>query len=164
MSKQFWLNFAGKRKIKKPYYLVYQLNENKELDTYIEMLKREKNIDIYRVYLTFFRRYNRTGKIIIAPKVQDFVNVIAYADCVITDSFHGTAFSINLNKNFISIFPSSFSTRIGSLLELTSLEYKHLQNYDDFSIIDKQIDYDKVNNIFDLERKKVDAFLDKYLR
>lgn len=162
MEKQFWLNFAGNKKIKEPYYLIYQLNSNYDFDNYVKKLVKEKRIKLYR-FCTRYDQFIKTGKSLLIPNVKDFVNAIAYADCIITDSFHATALSINLNRNFISIYPNEYSTRIDSILELTGLEHKHLCNYNDFFVADRKIDYEKVNKILDSERKKADGFLNEYL-
>lgn len=70
------------------------------------------------------------------PEVQDFVRYIFHADYVITDSFHATAFSINVNTQFISIYPNDYSSRLGSILKLVGLEDRHLLSYDDFSLVE----------------------------
>jgi hypothetical protein len=44
-------------------------------------------------------------------------------------------------------------------LKLTGLEERHLSDYKDFEIINKEIDYKRVNEILSNERKKTDQFL-----
>ena len=85
------------------------------------------------------------------------------AEYIITDSFHGTAFSINLNKKFICVFPKKFSARLQSILELTGLEDRKLKINGDINQIDEEIDYDRVNKILEQERNKTNKFIDKAL-
>ena len=59
------------------------------------------------------------GKTIVAPRVEEFISYIANASLVVTDSFHATAFSINLNVPFISIQWKMFNDRIGTILRKT---------------------------------------------
>ena len=61
------------------------------------------------------------GVISVGP--QEFLQYIAGASCVITDSFHGTVFSILLNRPFYSINnnPNSTDTRRSELLARFSL-------------------------------------------
>ena len=52
---------------------------------------QKKRLEMVR----FCLRYDqivRPGKSILIPEVTDFISLIANAGCVITDSFHGTAF------------------------------------------------------------------------
>ncbi|MFR7900913.1 MAG: polysaccharide pyruvyl transferase family protein [Ruminococcus sp.] len=46
------------------------------------------------------------------PSVPDFLRLFCEATCVLTDSFHATAFALNLGIDFISILPSNYGTRI----------------------------------------------------
>ena len=43
---------------------------------------------------------------------EDFVSYIAHAEYVITDSFHGTAFSINFNKQFVCVRAPKYNSRL----------------------------------------------------
>lgn len=63
---------------------------------------------------------HNTGKF---DKIETWLSAIECAEFIITDSFHGTAFSINFNKPFISITNSKRgSTRITSILQTFGLE------------------------------------------
>lgn len=90
----------------------------------------------------------------------DFISLMYYAEYVITNSFHGTAFSINLNKQFLVFMPSQFTSRIESILNLCKLENRIADRVSDFNEL---IDYSKVNQILDYERKRAHEFLNKAL-
>jgi hypothetical protein len=163
MPKSFWEKFAGKRQIKTPYILVYQLNTNRAFDKYAKEFAKRKGMKLIR-FCTRFDQMVKSGSSVIIPKVWDFVSLIQYAECIITDSFHATAFSINMNRDFISIFPNEFGNRIGSILQLTQLECRQLKSYTDFSFVETSyIDYITVNKILQQEREKGDIFLKKAL-
>ena len=154
VDKNFWKQYVGKRKIKQPYVLVYQLNTNKEFDRYAKEFAHRKGLRLVR----FCTRID-------VPEVLDFVSAIYYADTVITDSFHATAFSINMNTSMICIYPHEFGGRIASILKLTGLESRHLTSYSDFSFVDTpQIDFKPVNDILNRERKKGWNFLKQAIR
>ena len=104
----------------------------------------------------------KCGKGVLLPDVFDFVNLIYHADTVITDSFHATAFSINMNTNFISIYPNDYGSRLASILKLLGLEDRHLTSYSDFSFASTMpIDFKPVNEILEQERKIGYVFLEK---
>lgn len=83
-----------------------------------------------------------------------FLNLMLRASFVVVSSFHGTAFSINFNKQFLSIAPARFNSRVYSLLEQTNL-LDRLVKDNHYSIDNLQeIDYDKVNNVINRERSE----------
>lgn len=158
MNKNFWLKYVSNRMIKQDYLLIYQLNSNKNFDDYAKKVAKRKKLKLVRL-CTRYDQVLKNGYPILIPKIENFISLFYYANLIITDSFHGTAFSINLNKNFISIYPSEYAGRIKSILNLVGLQNRHLNSYNDFSIVDKNIDYSKVNSVLLQERIKVDNFL-----
>ena len=63
------------------------------------------------------------GKFIYAPTPGQFLHYIKNAACVITDSFHGTAFSLRFGVPFAEVLPTNCTgTRNQSLLTLTGLQ------------------------------------------
>jgi hypothetical protein len=105
----------------------------------------------------------RSGKFICCPPIEEFMWYIKNAEYFLTDSFHGTAFSIGFNTQFVNVLPKKYSERIQSILELIGYENRILQSYDDFNITDEKIDFKKVNEIIETERKKSYDILSKML-
>ena len=153
-----WEKIIDKPVIKEKYILVYQLYRNKQFDKYANAVAKKMGYKLVRISYKYDQLLKK-GKFIWMPKVTEFLSLFYNAEFVITDSFHGTAFSINFNKKFISIYPYKYSGRISSILKLTGLEERHLSDYKDFEIINKEIDYKRVNEILSNERKKTDQFL-----
>lgn len=88
---------------------------------------------------------------------MEWVGLIMNAAYMVTDSFHGTAFSINFNIPFTTLLnPSSnMNSRALSILEITGLKNRLI--YDDGSNQlpeSLNVDYAKVNSIIDDWRKK----------
>lgn len=159
LNRDFWLGIAGERKIKEPYILVYQLKATAEFDRFAKEYAKRKKMKLVRFCYRYYQMI-RPGKSLMFPAIEDFASAIFYADTVITDSFHATAFSINMNTDFISIYPQEYSSRIDSILKLTHLEERHLQSFDDFSLADApKIDFTETNRILEQEREKGWRFL-----
>lgn len=95
------------------------------------------------------------------PEVFEFITLIDNAKYVLTDSFHATAFSLNLNTEPICIYPSEYGGRLESILRMTDTLQRHVENYQDFDVINRSVDFEKVNTIFDEQRKKTREFLSK---
>lgn len=100
----------------------------------------------------------------IAP--TEWVGLMSEATYVVTDSFHGTAFSINFNRPFSTLVNpvSNMNTRVMSILEITQLKDRII--YDNGSRqmpTSLQIDYLPVNKIIEEWRNKSIEFLQKAL-
>lgn len=78
------------------------------------------------------------------PSVNQWLSSISNAKYVITDSFHGTLFSIIFKRKFLVLGNRERGlTRIESILDMLNLRDRNYSG--DFSILDKEINYDKVN-------------------
>lgn len=83
---------------------------------------------------------------------QDFVNLLSNAEFVLTDSFHGTMFSIYYEKNFFTFSryqenkKDSTNSRISSILELMQLDDRRLTGNENVNdCLHKTIDWQSVN-------------------
>lgn len=159
----FWREKCCKKKLKKKnYILIYNLNKSKDFDNYVKKLSQLTGLKVYRL-CTRYDQMIRYGKPILVPDVIDFVNLIDNARYVVTDSFHATAFSMNLNTEPICIYPEEFGGRLKSFLKLVKCEHRHIQNYEDYEVLDRKVDFVSVNNILENERKKAFAFLEEVI-
>lgn len=156
----FWRQISPKTKMEKKYILVYSLNKNKDLDMYAKKLSKKTGLCLIR-FCTRVDQIVRTGHGKIIPKVLDFVSFIDNAEYVITDSFHATAFSMLMNTEPICIYPKKYSNRISEFLNLIDENERHLTNYSDFDIVNKSVNFERVNAILKIERQRVDEYLKK---
>ena len=92
--------------------------------------------------------------------IEKWLTMIANATFVITDSYHGTLFSINFNKDFITINNvKRGNSRFRSILGQTGL-MDRLISSDELSVrMWPGIDWEQVNSIIDNERIKSMSFL-----
>ena len=95
-------------------------------------------------------------KLIGGVSPQEFLYLFMNAEYVVTNSFHGTAFAVNFNKNFYSILPSKRTSRITSLLTNLGLEDRIVR--DVLQDVDL-ITYEKVNEKLDALRKESKKYL-----
>lgn len=165
VSRDYWLSIlkdAYHSKYEKgKYVLIYQLNTNPKFDEYAKEFAKRKGWKLVRFCIRHYQGL-RCGKAEIIPNVVDFIGLIANAGCVITDSFHATAFSCNMNTPMICIYPSSYSSRLESLLKLVGLECRHLKGYKDFSYVENtDVDFTNVNKILEEQRNIGWNFLKK---
>lgn len=98
----------------------------------------------------------------ILPSIESWLYSFYYADFVISDSFHGTVFSIIFRKQFFTIDnPNNGSSRLRSLLNRYGLLNRLVTSVDDISenLIKMKIDYDKVYEILNKDKKNSLEFL-----
>lgn len=101
------------------------------------------------------------------PAVEKWIKTICEAEFVVTDSFHGTVFSILFNKPFISIINKERgATRFYSLTKLFGLEDRLIEEYSDKLdlIVEKPIDYKRVNAILEGLRQDSINFINNALK
>ena len=96
----------------------------------------------------------------------DFLNYIAHADFVVTDSFHGTAFSLNFERQFISLHAPKYNSRLESILRKTNLINERFVKTVEEGLFasERTIDYATVNQILEKERKKSKEYLKEALK
>ena len=163
MDKTFWNSLCEPIKYKN-YILVYQLGNNKTLTDYAIKVAKLKRMPLIRVSPSLHQAF-RGGKFVFLPSIGEFLSLIKNAECLITDSFHGTAFAINFGTQFIEVLPTnSTSSRNVSILRLTGLTGRILNSPNNLNIIDEIIDYDKIETIISNERKNSLKILNDMLR
>jgi len=135
------------------------------LDENINILKLIKEIENLKglQHFTVMRKRKPTAESIrnikecIYPSPTKWIKGFSDAKFVVTDSFHGTIFSILYNVPFIVVGNKSRGlARFESILKMFGLEDRLILNYEDvdINIIYKEIEWERVNEILDRERKK----------
>lgn len=154
LNREEWEELLNKQKNRenKKYILIYQLQNNKKFDIYAKKLAKKLNLKLIRISPSI-NGFSKNGNFVYMPNPKMFLNYFKNAEMVITDSFHGTVFSLIFQKKFIDILPPMTGTRIKSILRLVGLEERILDDYNDFSIIDRKIDFNKVTKILNKQRE-----------
>lgn len=146
---------------------IYLLNEEKEKEA-INILKRSNTTFINLMPLKRIKyrkeRYTNDAKYI-SPK--DWLYRISNAKYIITDSFHGTIFSIIFNKQFI-VIPNTLggNSRICSLLQTLNLEDRFILSPSIRSIkqmLNKPINYTPINiKIEELKKESLNLLINLF--
>lgn len=158
VSADFWRSLAKCRSIKDDYLLVYSLNRSRQFDNYAIALAKKAGLRLVRL-CTRYDQFYRPGHSVLVPTVYEFISLIDNAACVLTDSFHATAFSMNMGTEPICVFPHKFGGRLDSFLRLTHSEQRHVRDFGDFDVLDRHVDFGVVNGTLDAERAKTRAYL-----
>lgn len=143
------------------YIIVYAYNGRltKEERTYIKRFAKTNNKKIVSIgsYQTI-ADYNL---------VVDPFEVFAYfkhADFIITDTFHGTIFSMKTHSNFATIVRDSNRNKLYDLLEKFNRTDRIVEKINDIDeLYNKKIDYKETDEIIKIETKKSLDYLSENL-
>lgn len=150
-----------KSKIKQPYILVYSIEKNPQLISFANKISVALGLPILQ---------RRPGRELInqlepfyTADAGEFLGYVESAEYVITNSFHGTVFSILYGKPFVSMLHSDTGSRTADLLEdlgLSSHILYNLSDFDDFNMfryedkeeLDRKMEKLKVTSLGFLKR------------
>lgn len=150
-----WNTFATQRTTKKKYVVIYQGRSNKESERIAKDIAKQVGGEVI-ILSTWFSLSRGEKHRNIAP--EKFVNIIRNAACIITTSFHGTAFSIIFNRPFYTIrMNDGADTRSQSLLESLNLQDRMIST--DSTPVFTPIDYSEANTKLCKLRNESQEFL-----
>jgi hypothetical protein len=148
LSKENWDLLSGDRLIEKPYLFAYQLVPSRGFIKFVK--KQAKELGRIPVFTPFPMGGVLKAKNRLSDGPKEWISLLRYADYVITDSFHGCAFSILYGKQF-AVYISQMGERIENLLDSLEISNRYVNGHEPFKWL--PIDYEKVNNILYKERK-----------
>lgn len=128
LNKQEWLEVANFDMCPKEKYLLVYIVTIKPCNYVLEVARKvakERGLKIVRICRDAYpERSGSDVEEILTAGPSDFVGLFANAEFVVTNSFHGTVFSINFSKSFYSVIKSQHSTnsRLTSILQKLALE------------------------------------------
>lgn len=167
LTKEEWIALAKESKNflpKDKYILLYDIHSEEETFEIAKRISKLTNMSVIfpkdntkvHVFHHFVKKYDN-GPI-------EFLDLINNAELVLSSSFHGTVFSILLQKPFYAINGMK-DLRISTLLKTMELESRSIDsNFLESQIINyKDINFDKSLRILENERKKSKEYLMKEL-
>jgi hypothetical protein len=107
------------------YILVYALEVNDEIIKYAAALAASEGLKVVAIH-PFIENFDFADLSINEAGPREFIALVDNAKFVVTNSFHGTAFSIILDIPFCCIPHSSTGTRMTSLLSTIGVESQEM--------------------------------------
>ena len=163
LSSEEWRLLVSSKK-KNDYILIYFVDEAKYLLECGQKLAEQFQMDVYCIHSSlnpeYYNRkyfYNYKVNYLNNCSPKDFINLFANANYVITDSFHGTIFSVVFHKQFLTrtkMEDNTVNERISSFLKDLCIVDRDI-NIEKLTNIDNAIDWEKVER--NLERFKKDS-------
>lgn len=143
------------------YIVFYGLptDNSKELLAVLYKIKNEYNLPIVDCSASNFNIRKSLRLKTLSP--GGFLSVIKNAKCVVTDSFHGTVFSIIYNVDFWTVYPRLHAERIENLLSSVKLDGRAVRNEDE--CVTDPIQWNIVNRKLEILSNSSKEFLNDYL-
>lgn len=156
LDKTDWSKIAKKTNYEGEYIFEYCIIKSSLLRAITEKLSEMTGLPIIESHGDISKHVPSAQKMP-HPSPETWLGYLMNARYVVTDSFHGCAFSINTNKDFYTAVTINGS-RIYSILEMFDLQDRALKSADDIDI-SKTINWDKVNIRLEDRRKESQNWL-----
>lgn len=167
LSADEWREISINPQKKGKYILCYFIGDRMYYRRFARRLSEQTGMPLIYIpvsYVDFTKGDNMEWK----AGPREFLGLIDNAEYVLTDSFHGTIFSVNFNKTFFSFvkhkgLDAMDNMRIVDILERLALKDRLYDDYRNGEIDTSHIDYTKTNELLAMERQVSEAYIHKII-
>ena len=155
----YWRSIIPDMAFKDKYLLIYDFESNHELRKFSIEYAKKNNLKIYSVNDTYPKLYANRNFSNVGP--LEFISLINNCEAFVSNSFHGTAFSLILNRP-VFVFNRNrhkVNSRMVSLMELFGLSNFIFDKASDYNPGINQFNFDSINQIIERETEKSKFFL-----
>ena len=171
LEKEKWEEVASIR-LQEKYILCYVMpgdrNVEKRIEKMAKTLGKRWNYKIIYIGRKEYKKMFNDGKDILNASPTDFLGYFIGAELILTNSFHGTAFSIIFKKNFYSFVnldldgKKQLASRITDLLKECNLESRCISNDEmNEDIVSYEFSNDKLDLFINNSKLFLDCMLNK---
>lgn len=125
LERDAWEKMISRKK-NDNFIFAYLMEKDDKINNLLEIMAKITNCSVITVYGGGTQYDNLYGKVDKECGPLDFLEYINNAKFVVTNSFHGTAFSLIFGKKFICVRHSSRNTRLENILNLCGFPSKLL--------------------------------------
>ncbi len=161
LDRNDWISMEQVCDIPKHFILVYYLEKSELMDRLVMKTAKKYCLPVVDILPGFSKLNCKVQrKRTIGP--AEFIYLFHHADYIITNSFHGTVFSILFQKPFLTVARKGQETRMVDFLNEINLS-DHLRCKEDISSLGVEIPYNKVKQIIEEKKYHSLKFLKKML-
>lgn len=143
------------------YVLVYMLNDNPGMCAFAQELAEREGLRARIVTFNPLKRAPEGLEGVCLPKLEEWVALFSDASYVVTDSFHGTCFSLLFECPMIVFDPPKFSVRLKDVLgDFALADRRAADGRNPMAIADAAVDWSAVRTCKERFAKEARAFLD----
>jgi hypothetical protein len=158
-----WEGFVVPPAIKTPYILVYSTSQRGLFSELVQYVKKTTRLPIVVLSLYSLNLISGADEVIYDAGPREFISLFANAECVCTNSFHGSAFSIIFHKPFWSVPHNMANSRLADLLQRIGLGDRQVDTTIHFPSSPLEIDYGMPRRLLERERLNSLKFLESAL-
>lgn len=149
-------SIIAKPQIEEKYILLYSRRYNNNMEQYAEKMAKEKGLKLVEISI---RSTNKEKGHIMRydAGVEEFLSLVKHAECVITNSFHGVIFAVQLRTPFYCFSREQGNTKIREVLDLFGLLNRLMVSGEEF--IPSEIDFDDVHERIAFARESAKNYL-----
>lgn len=162
LRQEDWAPLFGSARVRAKYLLIYD-PQRTDLDKFRDCataIARERGLQIVSISKEYWRKpwVHRA----LYPSVYDFLALLANAEFVLTNSFHGVAFCLNFQRQF-ACFPANYSNnRVIEMLQLAGLEGRMIAGEQELGrVLSSDINFTRVGAIIEANRRASMRFLEE---
>ena len=162
LSKNEWLEVASRKSTKIKYILFYNLLNSPNSVSFANQLSKKTGLPVIEInkVLNFSRFISR--RYVSCASVEQFLGLISHAEYVVSNSFHGVAFSMLFERNFFAVGMGKKANRVVTLLQISGILDRYIDK--DFPIdYDKPILYAVVNERINAIKQLSMCYLNQFL-
>ena len=158
LSKDEWLKIAKRPKISEPYILIYTLAASPALIQAAKEMSDKTGMEI--IFLNNSFTYDTNLKKTRFSTPEEFIGWFSEANFVFTNSFHGTAFSIIMNKPFVVSKNAviGVNKRSMDLMQMFEIENRVISEKTDMAYL-SEIDWEKSNLLLSEQVENAKTYL-----
>lgn len=160
LTREDWEKYMAPEK-EKGYIFVYTVFNSESLWEYAYKLSKKTGLPIKTI--SYSRMHKHEAQYDYTAGPDDWLRYMADADYVVTNSFHGCAFSINFEKQFFFELPpakSGVGSRLSNITARYGLAERELKAAD----MDEVIDYTKTKELLASDRADSVRFIENFLK
>ena len=165
VSREKWVDLSKRYTVSvdlpEKYLLAYFVSPTKTNIDHVRSLAAEVHLPIVLINYTHRKEENVINMTCVSP--GQFVYLFDRATMVVTNSFHGTAFSINLNKDFLYVLNTQVpekNERILTLVQLLGLEDRDFATADLNNPINWSLVNERLGFLRDESIKKLMSYIE----
>ena len=171
VERKLWDDICGPRRIGEKYIFAYMLRGNSKQRRYIEAYAKKHHLKVVTMPFLDYEKIDPYDFVFGDIKIWDadpsaFINLIRYAECVFTDSFHSMVFSIIYHRPFY-VFPKIGKAQVNrqtGLMDLFQIDSRIINEADpDHCERMGTINWDRVDSILYEKRAVSQRYLTEAL-
>ncbi len=163
LSKEQWELLSVTPKISDKYILVYKITTEDKMIDFSKMLSKKTGLKI--VYIPNDLKAGVIGSTKFSVGPREWLGYIRHAEYVVTNSFHGTVFSIIFGKKFFSEIAASVNpstSRLLTLLSLFGFQDRTIDRYSD-ALLTRELPTERIESICNNQRIRAQLFFDSVM-